>query len=105
MWKCNVNECHFYAVCVYGGGDDDCNDFSTDSHLLTVLQTFAVALNHCLQLPQQHLVINHDVDGGDDGVRRIYLWVYPPDICHHHHHVAIDDFIFYENHCDGNVEC
>ena len=54
--------------CVCGGGDDDCNDFSTDSHLLTVLQTFAVALNHCLQLPQQHLVINHDVDDGDDGV-------------------------------------
>ena len=81
MWKRNVNECHFYVVCVcVCGGDDDCNDFSTDSHLLAVLQTFAVALNHCLQLPQQHLVINHDVDDddddvddGDDGVRRIYL--------------------------------
>ena len=23
---------------------------------------------------------------------------------HHDHHV-IDDFIVYENHCDGNVEC
>ena len=71
------------CVCVCGGRDDDYNDFITDSHLLAVLQTFAVALNHCLQLPQQHLVINHDVDDGDDddddgddgddGVRRIYL--------------------------------
>ena len=68
------------CVCVCVGAMMIAMIFSTDSHLLTVLQTFAVALNHCLQLPQQHLVINHDVDDGDDdvddgddGVRRIYL--------------------------------
>ena len=46
----------------------------------------------------------HHVNDDHVGVRRIYLQVYPPDFCHHHHHVEIDDFIVYENHCDGNIE-
>ena len=32
-------------------------------------------------------------------------WYNLSDFCHHHDHVAIDDFIVYENHCYGNVEC